>query len=173
MSQKRPARVFIMSKKQRNAQGEMQLVAEWASTLPGGWRTKTHVNIGAQLLQYAGIRLTPAQTNAFGAWNDWADLRVFTGAEVWIVEGKLVGTADAYGQVLDYVNQYPLSADYDAFKPAPIFPVVLTMASRPRTAAYFLGLGVRTIVYQPSFPLSQALSRLFPAAKILQPIEAA
>ena len=157
-----------MAKSQSNAQGEMQLVAEWLSTLSPAWKTKTHVNVGAQMLQYAGARLTPAQTRAFGVWNDWADARVFTGNQVWIVEGKLVATGAAYGQVLDYVNQYPESADYEQFAPAPIIPVVVTMSSRARTAALFQALGVNTVIFQPTFPLSQALAKLFPAAQILQ-----
>lgn len=153
--------------KQNNAQGEMQLVAEWLATLPSSYQTKTHVNVGEQALFYAGMPLTPAQSKAFGVWNDWCDARVFTGSEVWIVEGKLVGLGTAYGQVLDYVNQYPSSADYAQFTPAPIVPVVLTMAQRPRTAALFAAQGVRTIVFAPTFPLSQALLKLFPAAQVL------
>lgn len=147
----------------------MQLVAEWLATLPASWRWKIRVNVGAQVLQYAGMRLTPKQQAAFGVWNDWSDARVFTGSEVWIVEGKLVATGGAYGQVLDYVNQYPLSEDYQQFKPAKIVPVVLAMAVRPRTSQLFDKLGVRTITYAPSFPLSAALAKLFPAAQILQP----
>lgn len=156
-----------MGRPQNNAQGETQLVAEWLATLPAGWPNKTHVNVGAQLLQYAGRALTPEQTRAFGVWNDWADARVFTGTEVWIVEGKLVATGGAYGQVLDYIDEYPTSADAAQFAGAPIVPIVLTMASRARTAARFASLGVRTIVFAPSFPLSQALAKLFPAAQIL------
>jgi hypothetical protein len=156
-----------MGRKQNNAQGEMQLVAEYAASLPATWKSKTHVNVGAQLLRYAGVELTPAQSRAFGVWNDWCDLRVFTGAEVWIVEGKLVATGCAYGQVLDYVQQYPASADYQQFAPARVVPVVLTMAARPRTSSYFLTLGVNTVIFTPSFPLSLALEKLFPAAQIL------
>jgi hypothetical protein len=156
-----------MGKPQNNAQGEMQLVAEWLATLPATWRHKTHVNVGAQTLVYAGTLLTPAQTAAFGVWNDWADARVFTGTEVWIVEGKRVATGCAYGQVIDYVDEYRTSADYGPFAGATVVPLVLTMASRPRTAALFAGYGVRTIVYAPTFPLSQALAKLFPAAQIL------
>src|SRR5208282_213641 len=156
-----------MGKPQNNAQGEMQLVAEWLATLPPTYKSKTHVNVGAQMLHYAGVRLTPAQQRAFGVWNDWADARVATGSVVWIVEGKLVATGAAYGQVLDYVNQYPQSLDYEQFAPAPIQGIVLTMASRARTAALFLAQGVNTIVYQPTFPLSHALAKLFPAAQIL------
>jgi hypothetical protein len=153
--------------KQNNAQGEMQLIAEWLMTLPPTYQSKTRVNVGAQELFYAGMALTPAQSKAFGVWNDWSDARVFTGTQVWIVEGKLVATGGAYGQVLDYVNQYPSSLDYQQFAPAPIVPMVVTMASRPRTAALFAGMGVQTIVFQPSFPLAQALAKLFPAAQVL------
>jgi len=153
--------------KQNNAQGEMQLIAEWLMTLPPTYQSKTHVNVGAQELFYAGMALSPAQSKAFGVWNDWSDARVFTGTQVWIVEGKLVATGGAYGQVLDYVNQYPSSLDYQQFAPAPIVPMVVTMASRPRTAALFAGMGVQTIVFAPSFPLAQALAKLFPAAQVL------
>jgi hypothetical protein len=156
-----------MANKQNNAQGEMQLVAEWLATLPATYKSKTHVNVGAQLLVYAGARLTPAQTAAFGVWNDWADARVFTGAEVWLLEGKLVATGGAYGQLMDYLNQYPASADYEQFRPAPVKGIVLTMAARSRTSALFAAQGIQTVVYQPSFPLSEALAKLFPAAQIL------
>jgi|GEM_PF-2521721 len=157
-----------MSKKQENAQGEMQLVAEWISTLSPEWKTKTHVNVGAQPLEYAGQRLSAAQQRAFGVWNSWADARVATPTEVWIVEGKKVATGAAYGQVLDYVDEYSSSEDYRQFAPRTIVPVVLCMARRDRTASRFATLGVRTIVFQPSFSLVEALARLFPAAQILQ-----
>lgn len=156
-----------MAKSQSNRQGEMQLVAEWLATLPATWKSKTHVNVGAQLLEYAGQRLTTAQTAAFGVWNDWADARVFTGSEVWLIEGKLVATGGAYGQLMDYLDEYPSSADYLQFGNVPIVGIVLTMAARMRTANLFQAKGIRTIVYQPSFPLSQALAKLFPAAQIL------
>lgn len=156
-----------MAKSQSNAQGEMQLVAEWLSTLPANWKSKTHVNVGAQLLEYAGQRLTPAQTAAFGVWNDWADARVYTGSEIWLVEGKLVATGGAYGQLLDYLDEYPASADYQQFAPAPIVGLVVTMAARARTSNLFALQGIRTVIFQPSFPLSQALAKLFPAAQIL------
>jgi hypothetical protein len=158
-----------MPRKQINSQGEAQLVAEWVATLPAEWKSKTRVNVGAQPLVYAGVPLTPKQQMAFGVWNDWADLRVATPAEVWIVEGKLVATGGAYGQVLDYCNQYPSSADYQQFAPRPIIPVVLTMAARSRTQSLFAKLGVRTIIFQPSFPFSLALQKLFPAAQVLIP----
>ena len=157
----------MSNRKQNNAQGEMQLVAEWLMTLPRNWQSKTHVNVGKQELFYAGMALTPAQSRAFSMWNHWTDARVFTGPEVWIVEGKLVANGAAYGQVLDYVNEYPTSEDYQQFAPATIVPVVLTMASLPRTAELFRAQGVRTIVFAPSFPLAQALAKLFPAAQVL------
>jgi hypothetical protein len=159
-----------MARKQINAQGEMQLIAEWAATLSPEWATKTRVNVGAQPLEYAGMRLTPKQQAAFGVWNDWADLRVATPTEVWIVEGKLIATGNAYGQVLDYVNQYPSSEDYKQFAPRAIVPVVLTMAARLRTSSLFSRLGVRTVIFSPTFPLSQALQKLFPAAEINVPV---
>ena len=156
------------STKQSNSQGEMQLIAEWLMTLPPSYQSKTHVRVGEQELFYAGMPLTPAQSRAFSVWSDWADARVFTGTQVWIVEGKLVATDSAYGQLLDYANQYPSSADYQQFAPAPIVPMVVTMASRPRTAALFAGMGIQTIVFAPSFPLAQALAKLFPAAQVVQ-----
>lgn len=158
-----------MGNKQINAQGEMQLVAEWLATLSPEWKTKTRVQVGQQPLSYAGMPLTPKQQAAFGVWNDWADARVATPTEVWIVEGKLVATGGAYGQVLDYVNQYPYSQDYIQFWPRPIIPVVLTMAARSRTSSLFAKLGVRTVIFAPSFPLSLALQKLFPAAEINLP----
>lgn len=156
-----------MTKTQSQAQGEIQLVAEWLQTLSPAWKSTTRVRVGEQVLSYSGIPLTPAQQRAFGVWSDYADARIVTPAEVWIVEAKLVGLGTAYGQVLDYCNQYPLSADYKQWAPRPIVPVVLTMAQRPRTAALFALQGVRTIVFEPSFPFSAALSKLFPAAQIL------
>jgi len=156
-----------MGRKQINAQREMALVAEWLATLPAGWQWKTHLNVGAQVLQYNGKQLTPQQQRAFGVWNDWADARVFNGAEVWLVEGKLVATGAAYGQLLDYLNQYRSSADYQQFAPAPVVGIVLCQAARGVTTDLFAKLGLRTIVFTPSFPLSQSLQKLFPAAQIL------
>jgi hypothetical protein len=159
---------LAVGNKQSNAQGEMQLVAEWITTLPAAWKSKTHIKVGAQSLFYAGMQLTPAQAKAFSVWDDWADARIFTGAEVWLVEGKLVATGGAYGQLLDYLQEYPTSPDYAQFAPAPVIGVVLCQAERPRTASYFATLGIRTTVFQPSFDLASSLAKLFPAAQILQ-----
>jgi hypothetical protein len=156
-----------MTGKQNQNQGEIQLVAEWLNTLPATWPTVTRIKVGEQMLRYAGQPLTPAQQRAFSVWSDYADARVATPREIWIVEGKLVGTADAYGQALDYAQQYSLSADYQRFAPRMIVPIVLTMGSRPRTANFFAEFGVRTIVFAPSFPFSRALQKLFPSAQIL------
>lgn len=142
-------------------------MSEWIATLPASYRVKTHVNVGEQTLFYAGQRLTAAQTAAFGVWNDWADARVYTGTEIWLVEAKIVNTGGAYGQLLDYLNEYPTSADYAQFAGAPMRGIVLTMADRPRTASFFGSMGIQTIIYSPTFSLSSALAKLFPAAQIL------
>jgi hypothetical protein len=155
--------------KQVNAQREMTLLAEWLGTLPATWKSKTHVNAGAQVLQYHGQALTPAQQKAFGVWNDWVDARVYTGSEVWIVEAKIVATGAAYGQLLDYLNQYRSSADYQKFAPAPIVGVVVCQAARGATTNLFAQYGIRTIIFSPSFSLASGLMKLFPAAQILEP----
>lgn len=168
MQPMREACQATMRKKQQQAQGEIQLVSEWLQTLPPSWPSIARVKVGEQMLQFVGQPLSPAQQRAFSVWSDYADARVATPTEVWLVEGKLVATGGAYGQVLDYANQYPQSADYQQFKGRTIVPVVLTMAARPQTSSLFANLGVRTIVFQPSFPFSQALAKLFPAAQVLQ-----
>jgi len=132
-----------------NAQLETQLLAEWLTA--SGWssRSKTHVNVGAATLEYLGQRLSPARQRAFGVWNDWADCRIFTGSEVWLVEAKIVNVGGVYGQLLDYMDEYPSSSDYGAFRPAPIRGVVLCAFKRDRTANLFNQYGITTIVYTP------------------------
>jgi len=156
-----------MGKKQNNAQGEMQLVAEWLATLPSSWPNKTHLKVGSDPLFYGGARLTPAQSRALGVWSDWADARVVTPTEVWLVEGKLVATGGAYGQLLDYLNQYPSGDDYKLWAPRPVVGVVLCQAERVRTSALFGAMGIRTIVFEPTFELAKSLAKLFPAAQIM------
>jgi hypothetical protein len=156
-----------LSNKQNNAQGEMQLVAEWLASLGPGFISRTHVKVGAATLLYNGVPLTPAQANMLGVWSDWADARVVTPTEVWIVEGKLVGTAAGYGQLLDYLDEYPSSADYAAFAPRAVVGILLCQAERPRTAALFARYGIRTVVFAPTFPLAASLQKLFPAAQVL------
>lgn len=144
-----------------NAQLETQLLAEWWLTLPRSWRNKTHVDVGRALLDYNGQPLTPARQRAFGVWNDWADMRIFTGAEVWIVEAKLVGVGGAYGQVLDYLDEYPASTDYQQFMPAPVVGVVLCAFERARTAALFARYGIRTVLFTPSWAGNSLASKVF------------
>jgi len=158
-----------MKRKQINAQGEIQLLSEWLAALPRTYSWKTHVHVGEQPLAYLGAQLTPAQQRAFGVWSDWADARVWTGGEVWIVEAKLVATGSAYGQLIDYLDEYPSSADYAVFAPAPVKGVVLAQAARPRTSTLFAARGIETVIYQPSWPVREALQKVFPAAQILQP----
>ena len=149
-----------------NKQLETQLLGEWLATLPRGWPNLTHVNVGAQVLQYRGQPLSPAQQRAFGVWNDWADARVFTGVEVLIVEAKIVGKGGGYGQLLDYVNEYPSSADYLEFRPRPIVPVLLCAYGLARTSALFAGLGVRTIVYTPSWAGNSLATKVFSSGPV-------
>lgn len=156
-----------MAKSQVNAQGEMALVAEWLQTLPSTYVKTTHVKVGEQLLVYQGQQLTPAQAQRFASWSTWADARVVTPTQVWIVEGKLVASGAAYGQVLDYANDYPLSADARLWPGKAVVPIVVCQAMRPRTMAYFATLGVQTIVFQPSFDLAASLQKLFSGSQIL------
>jgi hypothetical protein len=146
---------------QSNAQLEVSLLAEWLAKLPQGWQNLTHVNVGAQQLEYQGKPLTLAQQKAFGVWNDWADARVFTGAEVWIVEAKIVGKGGGYGQLLDYVDEYPGSADYQAFSPRPIVPILLCAYALPRTSQLFARYGVRTIIHTPSWALQTLMTKVY------------
>lgn len=152
---------------QSNAQREVQLLAEWLTTLPSDWKTKTHVRVGAQTLVYNGEALSPAMSRAFGVWSDWCDARVFTGNQVWIVEAKIVNTAEAYGQVLDYVDQYPTSEDRQQFGSQPIIPVVLCAYEKPRTAGYFQRFGVQTMVFTPTWASRTLAVKIFGSASVL------
>lgn len=152
---------FFFSMQHSNAQREIQLLAEWWRTLPPTWKNKTHVNVGASRLIYQGQPLSPARQRAFGVWNDWADMRIFTGAEVWLVEGKIVNTGNAYGQLLDYVDEYPGSDDYQQFQGAPIVPYVVCAFERARTAGVFERFGVRTIVFTPSWASNTLAEKVF------------
>jgi hypothetical protein len=149
---------------QSNAQREVQLLAEWLTTLPSWFKSKTHVNVGAAALQYNGARLTPAQQRMFGVWNDWADARVFTGTELWIVEAKIVGTGSAYGQVLDYCAEYPDSLDAREFQFATVVPLVVCAFDKPRTSQYFSRFGVRTVVFTPGWARESLAGKIFGSA---------
>jgi hypothetical protein len=156
-----------MAKSQINAQREMALVSQWLLTLPSSYVKTTHVKVGEQLLVYQGQQLTAAQAARFASWSTWADARVVTPTQVWIVEAALVGSAGKYGQVLDYCNDYPLSADAKLWPGRAVVPIVLCQAMRTRTMAYFATLGVQTIVFQPSFDLAASLQKLFSGSQIL------
>jgi hypothetical protein len=149
---------------QSNAQREVQLLAEWLTTLPSYFKSKTNVNVGAAALQYNGERLTPAQQRMFGVWNDKADARVLAGTEVWIVEAKIVGTGGAYGQVLDYVNEYPSSTDALEFPSAMVVPLILCAFDKPRTSQYFARFGVRTVVFTPGWARLTLQTKIFGSA---------
>ena len=149
-----------------NAQLEVQLIAEWWATLPRTWPNKTNVNVGAITLSYNGQVLSPARQRAFGVWNDRADMRIFTGAEVWLVEGKIVNVGGAYGQVLDYCDEYPYSADYQPFYGMPIIPVVVCAFKRDRTAKLFERFGVRTILFTPSWAGDSLANKVFAGSEV-------
>lgn len=149
---------------QSNAQRETQLLAEWLATVMVGSQSKTHVRVGAQTLQYNGAPLSPAMMNAFSVWSDWADARVFTGNEVWLVEAKIVGTADGYGQLLDYVDQYPSSADYQQFPGRPVVGILLCAYGKPRTARLFAQYGIRTMVWTPTWASKSLSTKIFGSA---------
>lgn len=146
---------------QSNAQGEVQLLAEWLTQAPAHWKSKTNIPVGKQSLIYNGVTVATSRARAFEVWSDRADARVFTGTEVWIVEAKLVGVGGAYGQVMDYMDEYPESEDYQQFAGYPIFGVVLVAAERRRTASLFLQHGVRTIVFTPSWSLRKIGTKLY------------
>jgi len=144
-----------------NAQLETQLLAEWLQATGWGLRSKTHVSVGAATLDYLGQRLSPARQKAFGVWNDWCDARIFTGSEVWLVEAKIVNTGGAYGQVIDYLDEYPNSLDYATFRPAPITGIVLCAFERMRTSQVFRRQGIRTIVYTPTWAGETLSTKIF------------
>lgn len=143
-----------------NKQLETELLLEWLATLPKAYAWKTNVRVGATPLISNGVVLTPAQQKMFEVWNDWADARVDTGAAIWIVEAKIVGIAGAYGQVLDYCNEYPASIDARPFAGRVIQPVVLCAFEKARTAAYFATFGVRTVVFTPAWAGNTLVSKI-------------
>jgi len=157
-----------MAASQHNQQGERALVAEWLATLPKSWPTKTQLKVGSDPLFYGGKRLTPGQSRALGVWSDWCDVRVVTPAEIWIVEGKLVATASAYGQVIDYLDQYATGDDVAKWPGRQVVGIVLAQATRPRLATLFARMGIRTIQFTPSWPVVESLARIFPSAQIVQ-----
>ena len=134
-----------------NRQGETQLLAEWLTTFAAGVPSKTHVFVGDQTVVFQGQPMNPARFKAFEVWSDWADARIVFPSEVWLVEAKIVGTAAGYGQLLDYTWQYPQSADYQPYQGKPVVGVLLCAYERPRTAQRFGALGIRTIVFTPTW----------------------
>jgi hypothetical protein len=144
-----------------NQQRETQLLMEWLLSLGPGMHWKTHVNVGAEILSYNGRPLTPAMARAFGTWQSWADARVFTGTEVLLVEAKLVALGTAYGEILDYLSQYPSSADYKQFSPAPIRGVVLCAFARDRTRALFSNYGIQTVIFTPGWAAVSLATKVF------------
>jgi hypothetical protein len=150
-----------------NKQLETQLLAEWWATLPRTWPNKTNVNMGALPLTYQGQVLSPARQRAFGVWNDRADMRIFTGSEVWIVEAKIVNTGCAYGQVLDYCDEYPQAPDYIPYFGFPIVPVVVCAFERVRTSQLFARSGVRTILFTPSWAGDTLARKIFNSSVVM------
>lgn len=145
---------------QSNAQREVQLLAEWLTTLPAYFQAKTHVRVGQETLVWNGQQLAANLARATLVWSDWADARVWTGSEVWLVEAKLVSTANAYGQVLEYAEEYHASEDYKQFYGWPIVPLVLAAARKERTATFFARFGVRTVIFAPSWSLHSIATKL-------------
>ena len=144
-----------------NQQRETQLVMEWLLSLGKGVQWKTNVPVGAEILQYNGKPLTPAMKRAFGVWHSKCDARVYTGSEVLIVEGKIIGTGTAYGEVMDYLDQYPTSTDYKDFRPAPIRGVVVAAYVKDRTRMLFSNYNIQTIIFTPSWAADTLSNKVF------------
>jgi len=109
---------------------------------------------------YLGEVLTPAQRRAFQVWNDWADARIFTGSEVWIVEASIVGKAAKYGQALEYASEWPASLDSQCLTGWPVIPIVLCAFEKPATASLFSKFGVRTILFTPAWAGMSLVSKV-------------
>jgi len=139
---------------------EAALLSEWSATLDPSWQWKTQIRVGTVPLVYNGVVLSPAQRRNFANWSDWCDERIFTGSEIWIVEAKVVGTAGAYGQVLDYARQWPSSMDAEDYPGRPVLPVVLTAFEKPDTASYFGKFGVKTIIFTPSWAGNSLVNKI-------------
>ncbi len=144
-----------------NQQRETQLLMEWLISLGKGVSWRTHVNVGAEILQYNGKPLTPAQQRAFGVWNSWCDARVYTGTEVLLVESKIVATGTAYGEIMDYLDQYPTSTDYKQYQGKPIRGVVLAAYVKDRTRMLFANYGIQTIIFTPSWAADTLSNKVF------------
>jgi hypothetical protein len=144
-----------------NQQRETQLLMEWLLSLGKTMQWKTHVNVGAEILQYNGKPLTPAQQKAFGVWNSWADARLFSGTEVLLVEAKIVATGTAYGEIIDYLDQYPTSTDYKAYSQYPVRGVVLAAYVKDRTRMLFGKHGIQTIIFTPTWASSTLANKVF------------
>lgn len=134
-----------------NRQLEAQLLAEWRETLPAAWQSKTHVHVGAIELLPQFKNFAPGTLRAIANWNDWADMRIFTGSELWLIEATIVNTGKKYGQLIEYRDQYPTSSDANKFPQVPIVPVLLTAFERPRSTRFWTPFGIRTVVFTPAW----------------------
>jgi hypothetical protein len=155
------ARIIAAMPPRRYAMLETQLLAEWLTTLPASFLTKTHINVGAQALQSNLSQVQMARLRAFSAWNDWADARVFAGSEVWLVEAKIVSTANAYGQLISYLDEYPASLDYLQFRGYPVTGIVLCAFRLARVANLFFRYNIRTILFTPSWAGDSLVQKVF------------
>ena len=144
-----------------NQQRETQLLMEWLLSLGKTMQWKTHVNVGAEILQYNGKALSPSQQKAFGVWNSWADARVFTGTEVLLVEAKIVATGTAYGEILDYLDQYASSTDYKQYSAYPVRGVVLAAYVKDRTRMLFSDYGIQTVIFTPVWAGDTLANKVF------------
>ena len=143
-----------------NKQLETQLLAEWRETLPAGWQSLTHVHVSQIALLPQFKNYAPNMLRAVANWNDWADMRIFTGGEVWLVEATIVNNGKKYGQLLEYLSDYPQSTDYQQFKPAPIVGVVLTAFERKASTQLFAQQGIRTVVFTPLWANTSLYSKV-------------
>jgi hypothetical protein len=144
-----------------NQQNETQLLLEWLMSLGVGMKWKTHVNVGAEILQYNGKPLTPALQAAFGVWNNWADARIFTGTEVLLIEATIVADGGKYGQLIDYLSQYPSSTDYKQFTGFPIRGIVLAAYARDRTRMLFATYNISTTIFTPPWAAATLQNKVF------------
>jgi hypothetical protein len=137
------------------------MLREWLDSLPPSWPKKTHVWVGAELQTWNGVPLSLSQRRQALPFNDWADARVVAGGEIWIVEAKLENKPTAYGEVMWYAHQYPLSSEYQQFAPMPVIPVVLAAAEKPSVTGFFAQYGVRTITFAPWWTRSSIAQKIY------------
>jgi hypothetical protein len=142
-------------------QSSTRLLSEWLALYHTGDLVWYQLRLGPTAQTTPGVQLDPALERMMRRRNLYADAVVVTPTAIEVVEAKVVATPSALSQVRTYAGLVGATPELKPYGHRPIIPIVVFATDDPIVRQEAAALGVRVVVYTPTWIGEYLASRYY------------